>query len=209
MNLHRLFDPKLNQFALTPFGRTGPLDKAGRALLSLREGGPFDTIFVQWQLLFLSGSAVLFVLVILGQIAGIATDGGETAIGFWFDFIIPTSLAIVLLGGPLSKLFWQIRRLHDLGRSGIWLFVPAMFWAGRGAAVLGGFALAYGALTLVDASAEGLNGAAGIVLTIAAFVVPSLAFEEFVFSRHKADWERTVIYAPSGLGDNRYGIATK
>ncbi|MGP1356540.1 MAG: DUF805 domain-containing protein [Roseicyclus sp.] len=77
-----------------------------------------------------------------------------------------------------------VRRLHDTGRSGWWMFKPFLL----------AFVLAF-VMTFLAASAGGANGAPSPALMLMAVTLPMLAYIWFI----------VVLCLPSDRGNNRFG----
>lgn len=144
-------------------------------------------------------------------------------LGFWLfvqeDGVDPSTLVAVAIAlyiawSVYTRVCWNIRRLHDLGRSGWAMIVPAAYQAGRVVVLLTSFAVPLLAIVLfVETNAGEHFTSTGLLYALFILVValPILMiglYEWVVFRPHRNRWIRTVILAPGEPGPNRYGPAS-
>ena len=62
------FNPKLSQYALTPFGRTAPLDVAGRKVLGITDLTASTAIYVNITVWMTAAGFVLFLVLAVSEL---------------------------------------------------------------------------------------------------------------------------------------------
>lgn len=200
----QILNPRLTQFALTPFGRTAALDKNARRIFGITETTPQTFVFYIAMVGTIVGGAFLLAIM-LGPHTSLLDAETEAA---WINagYGALNLFAFALIATALAGLaFWQIRRLHDVNRSGLWVLVSLGFWIGRLALPL---AAIFGILAVVETFFRE-SGSTIAILAIAAPLATSAAYEHFVFSPHRQYWQATVTYAPGHPGTNRFGEPPK
>jgi hypothetical protein len=175
-------DPGESRFALTPFGRTGPLSRATRIPADSHTGDP---------LAIASGvTAMLMVFVIppLGLSA-----------------IAEPLISLPLLFYVYSAICWNIRRLHDLDRSGFGILLPLLANAGILGASWLGAALAF--LTSMAARSMGhpMDEGGGLVAIILGMMGTTTAYLLLIYRRQRAQWRQQVVTAGGSPQANRFG----
>ena len=201
-NLPHAFSAKwvFGRSAITPMGRTG------RVLPALWNQNVQDNLSGALSDASMTYAATFFL----------------PLLGFWLftqeDGIGPVALAAVALilliaWSIYMRACWTIRRLHDLGRSGWAMAIPAAYQAGRSLVLLTSLAAPLLAIVLFVESHTGEDIAqsgrlyALFALAVALPLATISLYEWAVFRPHRNRWIRTVILAPGEPGPNRYGPA--
>lgn len=201
------FNPKLSQYALTPFGRTAPLDVAGRKVLGITDLTASTAIYVNITAWMTAAGFVLFLVLAVSEFFGLVDMSGFGSAAEPFKWAVVLAALFFYMLGPYASLMWQIRRLHDLGQSGGYVLVPVAFWIGRPLAIAAAIGLMLGLDFVMDELAAGvpslMRSAVGLFCGLATVAM----YEGFVFARHKRAWYRDVITAPGQAGMNRFGPA--
>lgn len=196
-----LLDPRFSKLAMTPFGRTSPIDKTARRLLF---GQNADNAGVG----FLHACAHFFVLAVLLLGAVVAGLGGR------FDIDALYLVVLVPLGlPPWALACWQIRRLHDTGRSGLHLAKPIFVHLGRWLAFIIGttaFMLAATSLAsrVLGAELERFSIALVAFTLVAGFGIWA-AYSRWILKPHRERWQANVEQAPGDPLENRFGPPPK
>lgn len=192
--LKGIFDPARSRFALTPLGRTGPFTNE-IAKEQHFHGEPlfFASVVLSVALAWLIGS--------LTGAHPTLTNTTDVAVLNWL-IVVPMNFFCY------SAICWNIRRLHDLGRSASAMVGPASYLLGIPAAALTPFAVWLGlqlaGLVPAMLSSLPLDPLIGVIL---AAISSTWAYFALVYMPHMKRWHRNVTLAPGDPGPNRYGPA--
>lgn len=201
------FNPKLSQFALSPFGRTSPLDVAGRKVLGISELTASTAIYVNITAWMTAAGFVLFLVFTVSEYFGLVDMSGVGGSAEPFKRAVAFTALFFYMLGPYASLMWQVRRLHDLGKSGAYVLVPLAVWVGRAVAIVAAIGLVVGLDFVMDELAAGVPSLIRAAVMLFCGLATVAMYEGFVFARHKRDWYRDVITAPGQAGMNQFGPA--
>lgn len=201
------FNPKLSQFALSPFGRTSPLDVAGRKVLGISELTASTAIYVNITAWMTVAGFVLFLVFTVSEYFGLVDMSGVGGSPEPFKRAVAFTALFFYMLGPYASLMWQVRRLHDLGKSGVDVLVLLVFWVGRAVAIVAAIGLVIGLDFVMDELALRVPSWIGSAIMLLCGLATVAVYERFVFARHKRDWYRDVTTARGQVGMNRFGPA--
>ena len=179
------FDPNQARFAFTPFGRTGPLLSA-KGVPAHKESG--DRFF--WLVALSSFFGPLGILA-LANATGLTFP---SAVNLTLGALLPFGIVIYCY----SAICWNIRRLHDIGKSGVLILIPILYLLGIVVSSIIGYSLGRLASLFFSGDLEFVVSMIGLTLVMASYLF-------FVYLPHSQRWRRNVVVAAGEPGSNRYG----
>lgn len=181
------FDPNLARFAFTPFGRTGPLLSA-KGVAAHKSSG--DRFF--WLVALSSFFGPLAVV----AVANAAGWVFPTAVSLTLGALLPLGIIIY----SYSSICWNIRRLHDLGKSGILIIVPILYIFLFLPSAMAGYFIGRAFSFLFFNDVEFAASMIGLVISSASYLF-------VVYRPHSERWRTSVVVAAGQPCSNRYGQA--
>jgi uncharacterized membrane protein YhaH (DUF805 family) len=185
----KAFDPRQSRFALSPFGRVGPLLSARGVSLYRDNGDRLLHLILFVGILFPVAALVLYHEVY---------PPWEGVAARFCEVMIPGSFVAY----AYSVVCWNIRRLHDLGKTGLHVLVSLLFVAGVVIVPAMSFVLV-GAISVMAGFANPfLWSALGVI-------VGAIGYVAVVFYPHARRWREAVVTAPGESAPNRFGPTVK